>query len=37
MITFLYDVTLVLHVRVEYENIECEINQSEHGLPFPVV
>ncbi len=32
MITFLSDVTLALHVRVEYEDIDCEINQSERGF-----
>ncbi len=36
MITFLSD-DLALHVRVEYANINCEINQSEHGLSFTAV
>ncbi len=29
--------TLVLHVRVEYANIDCKINKSEHGLSFIAV
>ncbi len=29
--------TLALRVRVEYANIDCEINQAEHSLSFIVV
>ncbi len=29
--------TLALHVRVEYVNIDCKMNQSEHGLSFTAV
>ncbi len=29
--------TLALHVRVEYANFDCEVNQSENGLSFTEV
>ncbi len=29
--------TLALHMRVEYVNIDCEMNQSEYGLSYTAV